>query len=70
MANQIKSNMSTYQDAEDLINVGAYVSGSNPDIDTAIRLRKEIFDFITQDTHDKFEFTDTYNQMQEITSKI
>ncbi len=70
MANQIKSNMSTYQDAEDLINVGAYVSGSNPDIDTAIRLRKEIFDFITQDTHDKFEFDDTYNQMKEITSKI
>ncbi len=70
MANQIKSNMSTYQDAEDLINVGAYVSGSNPDIDTAIRLRKEIFNFITQDTHDKFEFDDTVNQMKEITSKI
>ncbi len=70
MANQIKSNMSTYQDAEDLINVGAYVSGSNPDIDTAIRLRKEIFNFITQDTHDKFDFDDTFNQMKEITSKI
>ncbi len=70
MANQIKSNMSTYQDAEDLINVGAYVAGSNPDIDTAIRLRKEIFNFITQDTHDKFEFDDTFNQMKEITSKI
>ncbi len=70
MANQIKSNMSTYQDAEDLINVGAYVSGSNPDIDTAIRLRKEIFNFITQDTHDKFEFDDTVEQMKEITSKI
>ncbi len=70
MANKIKRSMATYADSEDLINVGAYVMGSNPDIDTAIKLNKDIFNFITQDTHAKFEFEETFNQMQEITSKM
>ncbi len=70
MSNKIKSSMATYRDAEDLINVGAYSMGSNPDIDTAIRLNKDIFNFITQDTHAKFEFDDMYKQMEDITSKM
>lgn len=70
MANKIKRMMATYNDAEDLINVGAYVNGSNPDIDVAIKLNKEILGFITQDTHAKFEFEETFEQMKAITSKM
>lgn len=40
--------MSDYKQAEDLINVGAYVSGSNPDIDAAIQCRPALNAFLTQ----------------------
>lgn len=40
--------MSDYKQAEDLINVGAYVQGSNPDIDAAIACRPTLNAFLTQ----------------------
>src|SRR5210317_1843156 len=42
-ANQQKETLAIYRKAEDLINIGAYVAGSNPKIDYAI----EMFDSIT-----------------------
>lgn len=35
-ANQIRSYLHTYKEARELINIGAYVAGSNPKIDTAL----------------------------------
>jgi flagellum-specific ATP synthase len=40
--------LSDYRQAEDLINVGAYVSGSNPDIDSAIQCRPTLNAFLKQ----------------------
>lgn len=40
--------LSVYRDAQDLINIGAYVKGSNPDIDEAIRLSPSINRFLQQ----------------------
>ncbi len=65
-ANKIKNLMSTYRDAEDLINVGAYTKGSNEDIDMAIDKHKDIFNFLVQDTHAKVEFDTTIKMMEEI----
>jgi len=48
LAQQIRRTLATYQDAEDLINIGAYVDGSNPDIDLAIRLTPQINSFLEQ----------------------
>lgn len=36
MANRFIATLATYRNAEDLINIGAYVAGSNPKIDEAI----------------------------------
>ncbi|NOY52941.1 MAG: flagellar protein export ATPase FliI [Deltaproteobacteria bacterium] len=36
LANRMIATLATYKNAEDLINIGAYVSGSNPKIDEAI----------------------------------
>lgn len=58
-ANELRRNMAVYQDAEDLINVGAYVKGSNPDIDKSITLNQGINGFLKQGTFDRFSFTDT-----------
>lgn len=55
--------MGTYSEAEDLINVGAYVSGSNEDIDMAISKRKPILDFLTQSTDEKFSLEEVYEKM-------
>lgn len=58
-ANELRRNLAIYSDAEDLINVGAYVKGSNPDIDLSIQLNKGINEFLTQDTLSRFSFSDT-----------
>ena len=60
---EVKKTMAVYSDAEDLINIGAYVSGSNPEIDYAIEKHKMVTDFLTQGTDEKFDFDDTIEQM-------
>jgi flagellum-specific ATP synthase len=41
--------MAVYRDAEDLINIGAYKSGANPQIDEAIRVHPSIIDYLRQE---------------------
>ncbi|MCL2610399.1 MAG: flagellar protein export ATPase FliI [Defluviitaleaceae bacterium] len=65
-SNEIKRIMATYRDSEDLINIGAYVAGSNSDIDYAISKNTPIKDFLTQSTEEKIHFNDTLNTMAEI----
>ena len=48
LAQQIRTHLATYRDAEDLVNIGAYVEGSNPDIDAALRLMPGIRRFLQQ----------------------
>ncbi len=55
-ANRIKKAMAVYQEAEDLINIGAYSKGSNARIDEAIDVYDNIIKFIEQGVHDKFDF--------------
>lgn len=63
---EIKKLMGTYAEAEDLINVGAYVSGSNEDIDMAISKRKAILNFVTQSTEECFSLEEVDEQMNKI----
>jgi FliI/YscN family ATPase len=44
----IRDAMFAYQQARDLINIGAYVAGSNPQIDRALRLQPHIQQFLRQ----------------------
>lgn len=62
-AAEIKKVMAVYRDAEDLINIGAYVRGSNEKIDYAIDVYDKIISFIEQGTHDKLTFEETINMM-------
>ncbi len=65
-ATNLRSYMATYNEAEDLINVGAYVKGSNSDIDIAIEKNKPIKDFLTQSTEEKIYIDETLDIMNEI----
>jgi len=66
LASRLKSTLATYADAEDLINIGAYKSGSNPEIDEAIRKNGAINEFLCQATDEKFTFEETVMQLKSI----
>jgi flagellum-specific ATP synthase len=48
-ANKLREVLAEYQRSEDLINLGAYAAGSNPGLDSAIRVRPQLLDFLRQD---------------------
>jgi len=62
-ANDIKDIIATYKNAEDLINIGAYVGGSNPKIDHAIRMTDRINSFLKQDINEKIDFEESKKQL-------
>src|SRR5579859_795132 len=45
---KLRDAMATYRRTEDLINLGAYVSGANPKVDAAVRVRQGMDDFLKQ----------------------
>ena len=56
LATLIRTHLATYRDAEDLINIGDYVKGSNPAIDEAIRLMPGIRKFLQQGLFERCEW--------------
>ena len=65
-SNEIKRVMAIYSENEDLINIGAYVKGSNPNIDIAIAKNGPIKDFLTQEVEEKIQFETTLDIMAAI----
>jgi flagellum-specific ATP synthase len=66
IAAQLREVLAKYKEAEDLINIGAYVQGSNPKIDYAIEKIDAINSFLTQGINDKISFEETIKQLKEI----
>lgn len=62
-AQQLRSVMAIYRDAEDLINIGAYVKGSNPRIDDAIQKIDGIRQFLQQDVYETDAFDETVKKL-------
>jgi len=62
-AHRLCESVATYRESEDLINLGAYVAGSNPDLDRAIALRKPINAFLRQDADECASFQDTLSHL-------
>ena len=63
-AGKLKNVLATYQEAEDLINIGAYKRGSNPGIDYAISKIDAVNAFLMQDTMEKFEFEEEKRMLE------
>lgn len=63
-AGKLKNVLATYQEAEDLINIGAYKKGSNANIDYAIEKIDTVNEFLLQETHDKFSFEEIVGKLQ------
>ncbi len=58
--------MATYDESEDMINIGAYVKGTNPGIDEAISKRASIESFLTQHVAEKAPIADTIKRLGDI----
>ncbi len=65
-AGKLKNVMATYAEAEDLINIGAYKAGSNPNIDYAVSKIGAVNEFLMQDVSDKFTFEQNVSMLKEI----
>jgi flagellum-specific ATP synthase len=65
-ANRLKELLATYRKAEDLVNIGAYVHGSNPKIDQAIERIEAIHQYLRQDIHENVQFEESLNQLNTI----
>ena len=65
-ANRFRRLWSLYQQNRDLIQVGAYVPGSNPELDEAIRLRPALEEFLRQDMHQGVAYGDCVQAVQSI----
>jgi flagellar biosynthesis/type III secretory pathway ATPase len=69
-ARRIREALATYHQSEDLINLGAYVSGSNPKLDSAIRSRAQLLDFLQQDASAKAPLLETAARMCELAKRL
>jgi flagellum-specific ATP synthase len=66
LSGKLKENMARFQESEDLINVGAYAKGRNPDLDRAVELKPLIDGFLRQDVEDARTFEETVEELHRI----
>ena len=69
-ARRIREALALYRQSEDLINLGAYVAGSNPRLDSAIKSRAEIMRFLRQSPTDVTKVDDTIRQMEALAGLV
>jgi flagellum-specific ATP synthase len=65
-AGLLRNVISTHKEAEDLINIGAYVDGSNPRIDKARKYIEQATTFLKQTVTEKCDYTETLDRLREI----
>jgi flagellum-specific ATP synthase len=63
-AGRLKEVLATYRKAEDLINIGAYVPGSNPKIDCAIKMIEGINRYLRQDVEEAVSFERSVEELE------
>ena len=62
--------MSVYARSEDLVRIGAYKAGSDPDLDRALRARNVMRAFMTQDAHEQTGLADSLKRLGELTAEV
>lgn len=69
-AAKLREALETYRRSEDLINLGAYVSGSNPKLDASLRLRPALLDFLRQDAHQTSPLEETARTLTALAGQL
>ncbi|MBI5136130.1 MAG: FliI/YscN family ATPase [Nitrospirae bacterium] len=68
-AQRLCAMLAVYEEARDLLTIGAYKPGNRPDLDQAVKLRKEVEAFLTQGVHDRAGWGETVNHLQQLARK-
>jgi flagellum-specific ATP synthase len=66
-ASAIRDLLATYRDAEDLINIGAYVPGSNPRVDLSLSKIEGIRHFLRQGIYETSSYEQTLARLMSVT---
>lgn len=69
-AQRVREAMACYQRSSDLIQLGAYVAGTNPKLDSALRVRDKLLDFLKQDARSKSAMKETVDGLTAIASGL
>jgi FliI/YscN family ATPase len=64
LARRVRDVLSAYKDAADLVEVGAYVSGTNPRVDAALRCINELNAFLCQEPNERFALAETLTRLR------
>ncbi len=68
-AGEIRDLLAVYEKNADLINIGAYVKGSDPKVDRAIMLIEQINEFLRQEINEKLDADTTIARLIEISQR-
>ena len=66
LVNKARSVISDYEEMSDMIRIGAYKSGTDPDLDYAIKVYPEIEKYLMQQPNESDDFNETYAKIAEI----
>ena len=69
-ARKVRESLAAYRSAEDLIRLGAYVSGSNAQLDATIRSRSGMLQFLQQDANYAAPLGETLDGLQQIAGQL
>lgn len=70
ITNILKDNMAAYRENEELITIGAYASGSNERVDSAIKLHEPITSFLKQARTEKNSLNESVSKLMEMAKLI
>jgi flagellum-specific ATP synthase len=63
---EARKSIATYDDMAELIRLGAYKAGTNPEVDAAIRLHPELENFLAQKKEERAALTEGYQALGKI----
>jgi FliI/YscN family ATPase len=66
----LREAMAAYHQSEDLINLGAYVGGSNPVLDRSIQMRSDIMQFLRQEPQSVSPFAQTVDELNGLAARL
>ena len=66
VANRLKTVLATYTEAEDLINIGAYKAGANPNIDYSIEKIDKVNEYLCQDVDSRYTLDEEIEMLEGI----
>jgi flagellum-specific ATP synthase len=63
---EARKSIAVYDDMAELIRLGAYKAGSNPEVDASIRLHPELENFLAQKKEERIVLTEGYQALGKI----